>query len=137
MTMTTMPTRAQIERAEPLDMNQTRSERQANITIEGTLDGLTVTVEFTAAISTIPAAIERLKAIGMSSAPRTMTPASQEKSTKAAERVEPLYRPDGTACCPVHMRELSEGQYGKFCSAKAKPGEAANAKGYCSLRFAD
>ena len=52
------------------------------------------------------------------------------------ETVEPLYKPDGTPCCPTHKRPLSDGQYGLYCSARAKPGEAANTKGYCALRFA-
>jgi hypothetical protein len=125
---TTFP---RVDTTTPLDTP--RQERQANITIEGTLDGLAVSIEFTAAISAIPAAIERLKAIGMSGAQRTMTPVAKPK----AETVEPMYQPNGTPCCPVHKRELSEGQYGLYCSAKAKPGEAANGKGYCSLRFAE
>jgi hypothetical protein len=54
-----------------------------------------------------------------------------------AETVEPMYQPDGTACCPVHKRALSDGQYGLYCSARAKPGGVANGKGYCALRFVE
>lgn len=133
--MTALPTREQIERAAPLGFDAPRQEKQANITIEGMLDGLTVTVEFTSAISAIPAAIERLKAIGLSSAQRSMAPAAPATPKAKAETVEPLYKPDGTACCPIHMRPLVEGSYGLYCSSKAQPGQAANAKGYCSLRF--
>ena len=133
--MTTMPTREQIERAAPLDMNTTRSERQANITIEGTLDGLTVTVEFTSAISAIPAAIERLKAIGLSSAPRSMAPATSPAApqrTKTA-KVVPEYAPDGSPLCPKHHKPLKEGNYGLYCPAKDDTTE----RGYCGLKFAE
>ena len=53
------------------------------------------------------------------------------------ERVEPYFKPDGTACCPVHKMPLLQGRFGLYCSAKAKPGEAQNEKGYCSLKFVD
>lgn len=54
-----------------------------------------------------------------------------------AEKVAPVYQPDGTACCPVHLRGLAQGSYGLYCPTKARPGEQANAKGYCALRFAE
>ena len=56
---------------------------------------------------------------------------------KPAQRVEPIYQPDGTPCCPVHHKPLTEGQYGLFCKSKAQPGDVQNDKGYCSLRFAE
>jgi len=123
--------------AEPLDFSQTRSEKQCTIQVEIAPDGLHVRAEWTAGLSTIPGVIERLKALGVvklvSGGKPTVTPGAKPKP----ETVEPLYKPDGTPCCPVHKRPLSDGQYGLYCSARAKPGEAANSKGYCALRFTE
>ena len=111
-------------------------EKQANITIEIAPDGLHIRCEYTGAISTIPAAIERLRAAGVLD---LVKPASvhSKAAQKPAPRVEPIYQPDGTACCPVHKRPLTEGQYGLFCKSKAQPGDVQNDKGYCALRFAE
>jgi hypothetical protein len=130
---TTFPTRQQVDAAPPLDFSQTRSEKQCTIQVEIAPDGLHVRAEYTGSLSTIPGVIERLKALGVIELVNTsrLAPAAKPK----AETVEPLYKPDGTACCPVHKRALSEGAYGLYCSARAKPGEVANAKGYCALRF--
>ena len=136
---TAMPSREQIERAQPLEFSRP-AERQANITISGELNGLTVEVEFAAAISSIPAAIERLRAIGMSAAQRNMTPAPISTSSRRpkVERVDPGYLADGTPICPAHRKPLQESQYGGwYCASKAKPGEAQNDRGYCSLKFAE
>jgi hypothetical protein len=127
--------RQAVDRAEPLDFDQPRSERQANIQIEASPAGFVVRVEFTGPIAGIPAAIERLKAAGILELVQVSRPAPAAKPK--AETVEPLYKPDGTACCPVHKRALSEGQYGLYCSAKARPGDVSNAKGYCGLKFAE
>jgi hypothetical protein len=73
----------------------------------------------------------------VSGAAKPAAPAgSATPARKAAQRVEPVYQPDGTACCPVHHKPLSEGRYGLFCSSKAT-GEHANDKGYCNLKFAE
>ena len=95
-----------------------------------------VRVEFTGPIAGIPAAVERLKAAGILELVEKSRPAAQGKNTKA-QRVEPIYDGDGTPCCPVRKRPLSEGQYGLYCSAKAQPGDVQNAKGYCGLKFLD
>ena len=139
MTMQAMPSRAAIERAEPLDMNQTRSARQdLTITIRAVVDGFDTEVCYTGSIEQLLAVTKRLRELGAepvtASKPAATSPAAAKPK---AETVEPIYQPDGTPCCPTHKRSLVEGQYGLYCSAKAKPGEAANPKGYCSLRFAE
>jgi hypothetical protein len=55
-------------------------------------------------------------------------PAGQGGNTARAERapaVEPVYQPDGTPCCPHHLRPLkSPNQWGKlYCSAKDDAGQ--------------
>lgn len=113
------------------------------ITIEAAPDGLHITIAYDGTLASIPAAVEKLRAAGILDLVR---PSQGSHSAplnggntprRAAERVEPIYQPDGTACCPVHRKALSEGRYGLFCSAKAKPGEEQNDKGYCSLKFAE
>lgn len=126
---TTLPTRAQVDRAEPLEFPD-RQERQGNITIEAGAGGLVVRFEYTGPLASIPAAIERLRAAGildLMSVPAAV-PASVPR--KAAERVDPVFLPDGTPTCPTHQgRELKEGKWGLFCSAKDREGA------YCSLKF--
>jgi hypothetical protein len=137
---TTLPSRAAIDAAEPLTFPD-RTEKQANIQIGVSPAGVTILVEYTGAVSTIEAALERLRKAGVMDAVQASKPASVNQFTDAPapsrKATEPLYQPDGTACCPVHLKPLSEGRYGLFCSAKAKPGEAQNAKGYCAIRFTE
>jgi len=131
--MTQLPTRAAIDRAPPLDFPE-RQHQQVDIQIECVCEGYTVRVEYNGAVATVKSAIARLRAAGLEPS-RTTAPTAAPAPRQRAETVEPLYQPDGTACCPVHRRALSEGRYGLFCSSKAQPGQAANDKGYCSLRF--
>ncbi len=140
--MTTLPTKAQIDAAPPLDFNQPRGEKQCNIQVELAPDGLHVRAEYTAGLSTIPAVIERLTALGIvelvqSSRPAPTAPTNAPAGSQRAKAETVEFVPHGTACCPVHKRPLSDGQYGLYSSARAKPGEAANTKGYCALRFAE
>ena len=62
-------------------------------------------------------------------APTAHAPTGQPQAK--GERVEPLYQPDGTPCCPVHKKHVKEGQWGLYCSAK----DEAAPRGYCALRF--
>ena len=129
---TNLPSRQQVERAQPLDFPERQpAERSANITIEVAPDGLHIRCEYTGSLSSIPAAVERLRAAGV----LDLVKPSAAPAAPSKPKVEPLYKPDGTACCPVHNTPLSQGQYGLYCSSKAKPGESANAKGYCNLKF--
>ena len=133
-------TRAAIDRAEPLEFNERKPARNdLTITITAVVDGFPVEVCFTGALDQLEAITRRLRDMGASPAGvHQLAPVAAPSVTRqAAQRVEPVYNGAGEACCPVHLRPLQPGQYGSFCSAKAKPGEAANAKGYCSLKFAE
>lgn len=66
-----------------------------------------------------------------------MAPTPTKGAQKGAQRVAPAYDGDGQAMCPVHRKPLQEGRYGLYCSAKAKPGEEQNDKGYCALKFVE
>jgi len=132
--MSTFPTKAQVDAAPPLDFDQPRSERQANIQIEASSAGLVVRVEFTGPIAGIPAAVERLKAAGILELVEKSRPAAPATKPKV-EKVQPIYDGDGSPMCPVHKRPLSEGQYGLYCSAKAKGDQVADKRGYCGLKF--
>jgi hypothetical protein len=127
--------RAGVDRAQPLEFNQPRAaqpEKPTEIKITVAPDGLHISATYTGTLSSIPAAIERLRAAGVLDLVKPL-PISQPRAKKT--RIEPLYQPDGTPCCPAHLRPLREGQHGLYCAAKAKPGEAQNDKGYCSLTF--
>lgn len=125
----------------------TQPDLKTTIRIEAAPDGLHVVVEYIGNLASIPAAIERLKAAGVlelvsardrvTSIKSSSTENGYQPAKPKAETVEPLYKPDGTACCPIHQKPLTEGTYGLYCSAKARPGDAQNAKGYCALKFAD
>lgn len=56
---------------------------------------------------------------------------------KPATWVDPEYDNNGDPRCPVHHKTLKQGTYGSYCPSKADAvkGEAANDKGYCSLKF--
>lgn len=111
-----------------------QAARPVTIAIEVAPDGVHVRCEYTGTLASIPAAIERLKQAGVLELVR---PAATQPARKPVQTVEPVYQPDGTACCPVHRKPLSEGRYGLFCSAKAQPGQEQNDKGYCSLKFSE
>jgi hypothetical protein len=135
--MTQLPTRQQIERAETLDFPQ-RTKADLTITVKATIDGFPTEVCFTGSIDQLLNVTKRLRELGAAPmiAPAAHT-APLNTPRKPAQTVEPVYQPDGTACCPVHRKPLSEGRYGLFCPSKAKPGEEQNDKGYCSLKFAE
>lgn len=138
--MTTMPSRAAIDRAEPLSFDQRKPARNdLTITITAVVDGFPVEICFTGALDQLEAITRRLRDMGASPAGvHQLAPvAAPSVARKPAERVEPVYNGAGEACCPVHLRPLQPGQYGLFCSAKAKPGEAASTKGYYNLKFSE
>ena len=138
-----LPTRQQIEAAQPLEFAPAPPRKQRTvIRIEAGPDGLHITAEYVGQLASIPEAVERLRAAGVLDLVQASRPSSQASPApsgqrQAAPRVEPFYKPDGTPCCPVHHKPLAEGRFGLFCSAKAQAGEQANAKGYCNLRFSE
>ena len=138
-----LPTRQQVDAAAPLEFAPAPTrEQRTTIRIEVAPDGLHITAEYVGQLASIPAAIERLRAAGVlelvaSSRAAGMAPAPAAQQRQAAQRVEPFYRPDGTACCPTHNKPLQDGQWGRYCSSKAAAGEPATPKGYCALRFTD
>jgi hypothetical protein len=98
------------------------------------LNGWPVDLEFSMPPASLDRALARLAELGYT--PRqTAAPGAPSATQQPRPVVEPTYKPDGTPCCPVHKKPLSEGQYGLFCSAKAKDGQAADKKGYCGLKF--
>jgi hypothetical protein len=113
------------------------TRQELTITVKATIDGFPVDVCFSGSIDQLLGVTKRLREMGGTPTIAPAAPVQTTPARKAAERVEPDYQPDGTAYCPVHHKPLAEGRYGAFCSAKAKPGEEQNDKGYCSLRFAE
>jgi hypothetical protein len=95
-----------------------------------------VRVEWTGGLSSIEPVIAKLKALGVVELINTAKPAQAAPApAQRAPRIDPIYQPDGTPCCPVHKRALTEGQFGPFCSAKATSDQVADKRGYCGLKF--
>lgn len=105
----------------------------ANIQIEAGPDGLHVRCEYTGEISSIPAAIERMKAAGILELVQSSRPAAAQAQKPRQARVQPEYDGNGDPCCPKHHKPLQEGKWGLFCSAK----DADTERGYCALKFAE
>lgn len=124
----------------PADRYEDRRSRPQDltITIKARVDGFDCELCFAGDLEKLHAVVSRLRVLGAEpvSAPQSApTPATNGKPK--VERVEPLYKPDGTACCPTHMKPLQEGRYGLFCPSRAKGDEPANDKGYCNLKFSE
>lgn len=141
MSISNFPKRAQIEQAGDLDFTSPRGAAMP-IVIELAPDGLHIRIEYDGVLGSIPAAIAKLEAAGLVELVQTYrataaAPAGAGQHKPKAERVTPEYDGAGEPCCPVHHKPLSQGRYGLYCSAKAKPGEAQNDKGYCSIRFSE
>lgn len=149
MTTLGMPTREAIERAPALEFRDApvdKVEKQVDITIEAGPLGLTVKATYTGTLSSIPAAIERLRSAGVLElvsaarpAPPTVAPANVQPPRRARKGTapEPWYDDRGEACCPIHHKPLKNGQYGYYCSSRAGADEGGNPKGYCSYSIGD
>lgn len=113
------------------------TEKHISIAIEVTPAGLHIRADYIGPLSSIPAAVARLKAAGVlelvqaSSPAPVVAPASKAKVERVV--VLPDYDDAGNPCCPKHKKPLKEGQYGLYCSAKDDTTE----RGYCSLKFKD
>lgn len=75
---------------------------------------------------------------GVEGAGQPSPPASDEPPHSAVREAERVYAEDleswPAGRCPVHGYEWKDRGHGPFCSAKAKPGEPADKKGYCAVK---
>lgn len=119
MSMSNFPDRRQIEAAAPLNMEQARSEKTANITIEISPAGLVVKAEYTGTLSSIPAAIERLRSAGVIELVERSAPAQLPVSSAHS---------DAPPMCPVHgtpmklMEKPDKGGRRWWCTKKTDDG---------------
>jgi hypothetical protein len=137
--MTTLPTRQQVDRAEPLDFPSQRPvKNDLTITVKATIDGFPTEVCFTGSMDQLLSVTKRLRELG---AAPTIAPATHTAplggARKPAERTTPQYLDSDAAVCPVHGKELQPGRYGLYCPSRASGDQAANDKGYCNLKFAE
>jgi hypothetical protein len=140
--MTTLPTRDQIEAAEPLGFDGTPKpvKRKRGVTIQLSYHGALVSFNFTAQDDIQVRELEQsidtlLRREGWSGVRESAAPLLAGPGKTKAQYVDPIYDGNGDPCCPVHRKPLAEGRYGPYCQCKAKDGEAANDKGYCNLKF--
>lgn len=118
-----------------MSTEQTTPRPALELTVHAVLNGWDLDLHLSLPAEKVGAALDRLGALGFT--PRTPAGVPSPVRKQARPKVEPVYKPDGTACCPVHKRPLVEGNYGLYCPARAAEGEESNDKGYCALRFAD
>jgi len=123
---TTMPTRQQIDRAEPLDFTPRTKAEPATVTAHVVIGGVSMDVTFTAHVEQLPAVAARLVALGATPVQPTTAAAPVRK---AGEKVSPEWNGAGEAMCPVHKRILKQGKWGMYCSAKGED------ETYCNLKF--
>lgn len=117
-------------------------KRQRGVSIQMVYHGALVSFTFDAAVAPTVHEIEQsidtlLRRAGWSGVTPPKEPIVLPAGRELAEYVDPVYDGDGVACCPVHRRPISQGRYGWYCSQRARGDQAANEKGYCSLRFKD
>jgi hypothetical protein len=134
------PTHAQDTRAQ--DTVAKGAKRQRAITITLHYHGAPVTFHFSAADNVPIVELEQsidtlLRREGWGGVAPTPAPLLPGPGKTKAQYVDAIYDGDGEACCPVHRTPLADGRYGRYCPARARDGEATNAKGYCALRFKD
>jgi hypothetical protein len=136
--MTTLPTRAQIDRAEPLAFPERSATRQElTITIHATIGGFDTEICFSGQLDQLEAITRRLRDLGASPAGvHQLAPAAAAPARKPNTGITPAYDGAGQPMCPVHHKPLTEGRYGLYCPSRAD-GEHANQKGYCNIRFAE
>jgi hypothetical protein len=125
--------------APALDFPEKASRQDLTITIRAVVDGFPIELCYTGSVEQLLAVTKKLRDLGATPtiAPAYTAPLSggTQAARKPAQRVEPVYQPDGTACCPVHHKPLAEGRYGLYCPSRATGDQAANDKGYCSPKF--
>lgn len=117
-------------------------KRQRGVDIQMVYHGAVVAFSFDAAVAPTVHEIEQsidtlLRREGWSGVTPPAAPIRLPAGREMAEYVDPVYDGDGQACCPVHRTPISQGRYGWYCTQRAREGQAANAKGYCALRFKD
>lgn len=67
---TTLPTRQQVDDAEPLDFDQQRAKRQAlGFTVKVDMNGFPIEINFTGSIDQLPAVTRRLQELGATPPP--------------------------------------------------------------------
>nr|ALS90792.1 DEC-1 protein, N-terminal region protein [uncultured bacterium] len=130
-------TRNQVDRAAPLDFAERTPRQELTITVKARVNGFDVDICFSGHIEQLDAMTKRLAELGIAPVVAPSVAAAAAPVRKAAKRLDPAYTDAGEACCPVHHKPLVEGRYGLYCPSRATGDQAANDKGYCSIRFTD
>ena len=130
--MTTLPTRQQVDRAEPLDFPQRAARQDLTITIKAMVDSFPVEICYTGSIEQLLTVTKRLRELG---AAPTIAPAQARRDTPRKAVGAVTYADDGTplcanANCSRHGQPLEPSQHnGYYC--KGKDSRTGNSKGYC------
>jgi hypothetical protein len=126
--MTTLPSRAQVDVAQPLDFPQ-RARRDLAITIKARMSGFDCELSFDGTIDQLTTITKRLAELGAEPV-GSITPQVTFQPARKAKAEAPAYDGDGVECCPEHNRKLrGPNQWGKlYCTARV--GDA-----YCKYTY--
>lgn len=107
----------------------TNEEPRIPARVSALLDGWPVELTFDIAPARLGAALAKLAELGYTPGMPLASAAPAQQGQRA--KVEAAYMPDGTACCPLHLKPLKQGRYGLYCPAKDDGPE--NKNGFCSF----
>lgn len=125
---------------------QTPPPSAVTFTIHASVQGFPIDIAFSGSFDQLIGAVDRLQRLGATPPPR---PAFGGARPPQKPLTAPLYRDDGTPCCPYHVnrdgrptpiryvgpKDGRPGFWGCPSSAQQVAGETTNARGYCDLRF--
>lgn len=115
-------------------------------TIHASVRGFPIDVAFSGSFDLLESAVKRLEQLGATPPPR---PTFGGGKPQQKPLTVPLYRDDGTPCCPHHTNRNGQptpirwvaskdgrpGFWGCPSAAQQVAGETINSRGYCDLRF--
>jgi hypothetical protein len=103
------------------------------MTVRCRVNGFDVESSFERALDQLPTITKRLAELGAE--PASPVQKVDQAARRPEAKVEPVYQPDGTPCCPVHHKPLAERRYSLYCPSRDTGDQAANDKRYCALKF--
>jgi hypothetical protein len=113
------------------------------------INGFTWTIYATTTAETIDLIVKVSKALTRRGYSAPKRPAFGGLKPQSKPLTQPLYRDDGTPCCPIHHNRNGQPTPVRFVAGKdgrpgfwgcparsdSSPGETVNQNGYCDLRF--
>jgi hypothetical protein len=128
--MTALPSRAQVDAAQPLEFPQ-RARQELGIMIKCRVNGFDCELNMSGDVDQLKRLTTRLAELGAEPV-GSLTPqvTVQAQPARKAKAEAPVYDGDGVECCPEHNRKLrGPNQWGKlYCTARV-------GDGYCKYTY--